>query len=77
MVCAGEPEGIGDLKPAASGARSSHRLARWLFLRLLGVVSCVAFASFATQARGLIGARGIQPVSETLRLLEQIHGSAR
>ncbi len=39
----------------------SHALSRWLFLRALGAVTVVAFASFAVQSEGLIGPRGILP----------------
>jgi hypothetical protein len=38
--------------------------ASWVFLRLLGVIYLVAFASLATQIRGLAGSQGILPASE-------------
>ena len=37
-----------------------------LFLRLLGVVYVMAFASFLSQARGLVGRAGIVPAARTL-----------
>src|SRR5437016_4481226 len=41
-------------------------LARWLFLRSLGLIYLVAFASFGSQITGLIGANGILPVGDYL-----------
>lgn len=48
-----------------------------LFLRILGLVYLIAFASFGVQAAGLIGAEGIQPVAETIRRLGEAYGSIR
>ncbi len=39
-------------------------LTRWLFLRLLGLVYLIAFASLGSQLLGLVGERGILPVGE-------------
>ncbi len=39
-------------------------LARWLLLRLLAVTYLVAFATFITQGRALLGARGLLPVAD-------------
>ncbi len=50
-------------------------IASWLFLRTLGVVYLCAFASFAVQAAGLIGSRGISPVAEYLQSLREAYGS--
>ncbi len=41
-----------------------HELVSFLFLRLFGLVTLSAFLSFAVQAQGLIGSRGILPLSE-------------
>lgn len=41
----------------------TYDLLTWIFLRLFGVLFLVAFYSFATQALGLIGSRGIVPVA--------------
>src|SRR5512146_2323928 len=49
-------------------------LASWWFLRLLGVVYCIAFASFAWQARGLIGDQGISPAQVYLQSLRESYG---
>jgi len=43
-----------------------HYLTRWLFLRLLGVVYLVAFASLAVQITGLVGEHGLLPAGEFL-----------
>ncbi len=47
-------------------APDSWLIARWLFLRLLGVTFLIAFVSLWTQVRGLIGSDGILPVAEHL-----------
>ena len=54
-----------DLKP------SKRHLARWLFLRLLGVVFVVAFLSFGLQIEGLLGSEGILPAVERLERIQQ------
>jgi lipase maturation factor 1 len=43
-----------------------HSLTRWLFLRVLGVIYFIAFASLAGQVIGLIGSSGILPVGDYL-----------
>src|SRR5678815_2251396 len=40
-----------------------RRLTMWLFLRSLGLVHAIAFASYGVQVRGLIGASGIVPAA--------------
>jgi lipase maturation factor 1 len=50
-------------------------IASWLFLRTLGAVCLVAFASFAVQAAGLIGSHGISPVGEYLHSLREYYGA--
>ncbi|HEY9733528.1 MAG TPA: lipase maturation factor family protein [Drouetiella sp.] len=51
-----------ELQTEPTGAASpTHILVRWLFLRGLGFVYFVAFASFFVQALGLIGSHGILP----------------
>jgi uncharacterized membrane protein YphA (DoxX/SURF4 family) len=54
--------------------RPSFVLSRWLFLRLLGVVYLVAFASLVIQVRGLIGEHGLLPVSEYLERASEMYG---
>jgi hypothetical protein len=49
---------------------------RWLFLRLLGVVYFIAFASLAVQITGLVGERGILPAREFLSRVHELYGSA-
>ncbi len=44
----------------------------WLFLRGLGIIYFIAFASFAVQIEGLIGSDGILPISTKLRTLESL-----
>jgi lipase maturation factor 1 len=41
-----------------------YRFSAWLFLRLLGLIYFIAFASLAVQIKGLIGSQGILPVAE-------------
>ena len=41
-----------------------YALVSFLFLRLFGLVTLCAFVSFAVQAQGLIGRRGILPLNE-------------
>jgi len=50
-------------------------IATRLFLRTLGAVYLIAFASFAVQAAGLIGSHGISPVAEYLRALRKYYGA--
>ncbi len=52
----------------------TYFLARLLFLRGLGVVGCAAFLSLSGQILGLIGSRGILPLSEYLELARQSLG---
>lgn len=44
-------------------ADASHQLARWLFLRSLGLIYLVAFVSLWVQIQGLLGANGILPAN--------------
>jgi predicted DCC family thiol-disulfide oxidoreductase YuxK len=50
-------------------------IASWLFLRTLGAIYLIAFASFAVQAAGLIGSHGISPVAEYLHALREYYGA--
>lgn len=47
----------------------------WLFLRILAGIYLIAFASFATQITGLIGARGILPVGRYLAAVSHTFGA--
>lgn len=51
---------------AKSASLSTFFIARWLFLRSLGVVYLVAFVSLWCQVDGLIGSGGIAPAAEYL-----------
>jgi lipase maturation factor 1 len=53
----------------APQVRSHHLIARWLFLRALGLIYFSAFFSLLFQVRGLIGPRGILPAGEYLHTL--------
>ena len=44
--------------------RPAHQLVRWTFLRALGVIYLIAFASLWTQIDGLVGSKGILPVDQ-------------
>lgn len=50
---------------------AGFRLARWLFLRALGLVYVTAFVSLWVQVHGLLGQRGILPAAEYLDSLRR------
>jgi len=58
-------------------ARGRWLGARWLFLRALGVFHFSVFYSLAFQIRGLLGDRGILPVSELFQYLREHAGASR
>jgi hypothetical protein len=49
-----------------------HLIARWLFLRALGLIYFSAFLALLYQVRGLIGTQGILPAGEFLQSLHRI-----
>ncbi|MBI3849364.1 MAG: lipase maturation factor family protein [Verrucomicrobia bacterium] len=49
----------------------THRLVRWVFLRLLGVIYLIAFVSLWTQISGLIGHQGILPAAQMMEAAEK------
>jgi lipase maturation factor 1 len=53
----------------------THYLSRGLFLRLLGVIYLVAFASLAVQITGLVGEHGLLPAGEFLAWAHSTYGS--
>src|ERR1700730_9428718 len=60
------------------GEGASHQLiARWLFLRGLGLIYFSAFLSLFFQIRGLIGPQGILPAGEFLEHVAHGLGSLR
>jgi hypothetical protein len=58
-------------------APPGYLLARWLFLRALGLIFFSAFYSLAYQIRGLIGPNGILPAQNYLAQVAHVLGSAR
>jgi predicted DCC family thiol-disulfide oxidoreductase YuxK len=54
-----------------------YELVSFLFLRLFGLIYLSAFVSFAVQAQGLIGSRGILPLSELVDALSRGLGPER
>jgi predicted DCC family thiol-disulfide oxidoreductase YuxK len=54
----------------------TFRAASWIFLRALGLIYAIAFASFGVQAAGLIGSRGISPIVELLEPVHRYYGAA-
>jgi len=54
-----------------------YRVGSWLFLRLLGLVYLIAFASLWTQIAGLVGSDGILPVAEYLDWIHERAGTDR
>jgi hypothetical protein len=53
---------------------TDHFIARWLFLRALGLIYFSAFFSLLFQVRGLIGTQGILPASDYLEAVRQLGG---
>src|SRR5437763_1786029 len=47
----------------------------WLFLRLLGVVYVIAFASAWTQIAGLVGPHGLLPAQEFFDAVQRNYGA--
>ena len=56
--------------------RAQVLVPRAWFVRALGLVYLLAFASFWSQAEGLVGSRGILPAAETLRSAREVLGPA-
>src|SRR5207253_5855574 len=54
----------------------TYRVSTWLFLRAIGAIYLIAFASFGVQAAGLIGSSGILPVADFLRSAREYFGTA-
>jgi lipase maturation factor 1 len=57
--------------------RSTYAVTRWIFLRALGLVYLIAFASFWVQVKGLIGSQGILPAEQSLQALKAYLGPDR
>jgi lipase maturation factor 1 len=56
----------------SSHGSTSHFLARWLFLRSLGLVYFSAFFALLFQARGLIGKQGVLPATDYLHAINTL-----
>jgi len=61
----------------AADSTNSYRLVTALFLRLLGLVYLIAFASIGLQIEGLAGSQGILPFSQQLLYLQGQMGIER
>ncbi len=46
--------------------KAGYRLSAWIFLRVLGAIYFIAFASLGSQVRGLIGSHGLLPLTRFL-----------
>src|SRR5882757_2805950 len=58
--------------PDAKQGASNRLIARWLFLRALGLIYFSAFFSLLFQIRGLIGPQGILPAGEYLERVRSL-----
>ncbi len=58
------------------GPETAYRLTAALFVRLLGLIYLIAFASLAVQIEGLAGSDGILPIAEKLAYLRTQPGYA-
>ena len=54
----------------------SYALVRAVFVRLLGLVYLIAFASFGVQMAGLVGSDGILPAAEFLEHVRDVFGAS-
>ena len=61
----------------ASQGTPDHHIARWIFLRALGLIYFSAFFSLIFQIRGLIGSQGILPAGQYLAAVGSGTGSLR
>ena len=69
--------GIGQESVRRIGSSQTYLLARFVFLRALGLIFFSAFYSFAFQIHGLIGQRGILPATEYLGEVRTALGGVR
>lgn len=63
--------------PPTQPPATPYTLTRWLFLRLLGAVYLIAFASLWPQILGLVGSQGLLPTTQFLDLVRQNLGAER
>ncbi len=52
-------------------------LTQWIFVRMLAIIYAIAFGSLSGQIRGLLGARGILPVTDYLKAAAESLGAMR
>lgn len=57
------------------GPAASYHLARWLFIRALGLAYLIAFTSLGSQIIGLSGSQGIQPATQLLDVARRHAGN--
>jgi hypothetical protein len=62
------------LKTVANYLFPQSRFSVWLFIRLLGIINVIAFASLEVQIDGLIGSEGIIPAERFLEQVELYQG---
>ncbi|MBI3615381.1 MAG: lipase maturation factor family protein [Candidatus Omnitrophica bacterium] len=55
----------------------TYSVSRWIFLRAMGLIYLIAFASLWVQVEGLLGPHGIAPVHDFLELLRRQMGPER
>ncbi|MEZ5332483.1 MAG: lipase maturation factor family protein [Thermoanaerobaculia bacterium] len=73
MSASGEPE----KRTCPSFSRPTWRLGTALFVRGLGLIYLVSFASLWVQVDGLVGAQGILPIGELLARASEVLGPER
>ncbi|MEM8954691.1 MAG: lipase maturation factor family protein [Verrucomicrobiota bacterium] len=74
-VRAGRWERVQRLLNGGEPGTSQYGMARWLFVRGLGLIYLMAIVSWWTQVDGLVGERGIQPAGAFLDTVAQHFGS--
>ncbi|HET7293459.1 MAG TPA: lipase maturation factor family protein [Vicinamibacteria bacterium] len=72
-----DPQDRPPAQAAGLKAPPSHARVAFLFVRALGAIHAIAFASLGVQVEGLVGSRGILPASELLELLRAQTGAER
>lgn len=66
---------IGIIVSVDNNFRHSFKLALWLFIKLLGIIFLIAFASLSSQILGLAGSEGILPVANQLNEYRDQYGA--
>ena len=55
--------------------RPTYILVRWLFVKCVGIIYLLAFASLATQILGLLGSEGVLPVKDFFLAVKEHYGA--